>query len=78
MVSFSKGSRQCAGTNLSYAELYLALAGIFRRYGVKGIAGGPNGTLELFETTVDDVAMAADMWVPFVKDGSKGVRVWVK
>ena len=33
LVPFSKGSRQCLGINLAYAELYLVLAGIFRRYG---------------------------------------------
>ncbi|CAG8974551.1 hypothetical protein HYALB_00005824 [Hymenoscyphus albidus] len=32
LVSFSKGSRQCIGINLAKAELFLALATIFRRY----------------------------------------------
>ncbi len=33
MLSFSRGSRQCVGINLAYAEIYLLLASIFRRYG---------------------------------------------
>ena len=34
--------------------------------------------LELFETTEDDVVMAADKFIPWVKEGSKGIRVRVK
>ncbi|KFY46117.1 hypothetical protein V495_02642 [Pseudogymnoascus sp. VKM F-4514 (FW-929)] len=30
LISFSKGTRQCIGINLAYAELYIALARIFR------------------------------------------------
>ena len=32
MLSFSKGTRICLGMNLAYSELYMILAGIFRRY----------------------------------------------
>ncbi|KAM0802103.1 cytochrome P450 [Usnea florida] len=32
MVSFSRGSRMCLGTNLAYAELYLTLGHLFRSY----------------------------------------------
>ena len=32
LVPFSKGSRACLGMNLAYAELYLSIALIFRRY----------------------------------------------
>jgi cytochrome P450 len=77
LVSFTKGTRQCVGINLAYAELYSALASIFRRYGGPE-SPGPEGRLELFETSIDDVEMAADMFIPFVKKGSKGVRVFVK
>lgn len=77
MVSFTKGTRQCVGINLAYAELYTCLASIFRRYGGPE-SMGPEGRLELFETTKEDVEMAADMFIPFVKPGSKGIRVLVK
>jgi len=39
---------------------------------------GPEGMLELFEFTKEDVEMVADMFIPFVKKGSKGMRVLVK
>lgn len=32
LVSFGKGTRMCAGLNLAYAEIYLTLASVFRRY----------------------------------------------
>lgn len=76
-MSFTKGSRQCVGINLAYAELYTGLAAIFRRYSGPD-SSGPEGKLELFETTKDDVVMIADKFVPFVKAGSQGIRVLVK
>ncbi|PSN70347.1 cytochrome P450 [Corynespora cassiicola Philippines] len=35
LVSFSKGSRMCIGMNLAYAELYMGLAAIFRRFNIE-------------------------------------------
>lgn len=75
MVSFTKGTRQCVGINFAYAVMYMTTAAIFRRY------GGPESEgqkLELFETTDDDVVMVADKFIPWVKPGSKGIRVRVK
>lgn len=40
LVSFSRGSRGCLGINLAYAQLYLTLAHLFRRF-----------DLQLYETT---------------------------
>jgi cytochrome P450 len=77
LISFSKGTRQCLGINLAYAELYTTIASIFRRYGGPE-SGGLEGRFELFETTKEDVEIAADMFIPFVKKGSKGIRVFVK
>ncbi|TVY35182.1 Cyrochrome P450 monooxygenase [Lachnellula subtilissima] len=77
LISFSKGTRQCAGINLAYAELYTTLANIFRRYGGPE-STGPEGRFELIETTKLDVEMVADMFLPFVKKGSRGIRVFVK
>jgi cytochrome P450 len=67
LVSFTKGSRQCAGINLARAELYIALAQVFRRF-----------DLELFETDRSDVDIKHDFFVPHPKLDSKGVRVLVK
>lgn len=32
LVPFGKGTRMCGGLNLAYAEIYLTLASVFRRY----------------------------------------------
>ena len=82
MVSFSKGSRICAGINLAYAEVYLGLASLFRRFGSAGVDGvrfdGDEGVLELFETGLEDVEIYSDSFIPFPNWGSKGVRIKVK
>ncbi|KAL1970158.1 hypothetical protein VTN77DRAFT_6563 [Rasamsonia byssochlamydoides] len=66
LVAFSKGSRQCVGINLAYAELYLTLATVLRRF-----------EFENFETTVDDVRVARDFFVGVPKLDSKGIRAVV-
>jgi hypothetical protein len=79
LVSFSKGSRQCIGINLAYAELYLSLARIFRGYGSKDFHGEDDlGYLELFETTSRDVEIVADLFVPRAASDSEGIRIQVK
>lgn len=40
LLAFSRGSRRCVGMNLAYAELYLAVARIFRRFGSRDVRGG--------------------------------------
>lgn len=52
--------------SLAKAELVLALSTIFRRL-----------KFELFETTREDVTLAHDLFLPFPKIGSKGVRIVV-
>ena len=82
LVSFSKGSRQCLGINLAYAEIYLCLARIFSRFGSGGDNGvrmeGDEGVLELFETGLRDVEVYADGFVPLAAEGSQGVRIQVR
>jgi cytochrome P450 len=79
LLSFSKGTRMCIGINLAYAELYLALARMFRAYGSKDVRSeGDAGYFELFETTTEDVELAKDVFIPVARDGSKGVRIMVK
>ncbi|KAF9886373.1 hypothetical protein FE257_011518 [Aspergillus nanangensis] len=64
MVSFSKGSRQCVGMNLARTEMFLVIPKIFRTV-----------DLELFETTVEDVRIIHDLFLPFPKtDSSKATK----
>lgn len=67
LVPFSRGTRACIGMNLAYAEMYMALATVFRRF-----------DLELFETTRADVDLVHDFFNPSVRLDSKGVRAMVK
>ena len=79
MVAFTKGSRNCLGMPLAWAELYLCLSGIFRRFGSVDVRGDDDeGVLELFETDVSDVKIVGDLFFPLVKPGSKGIRVKVR
>ena len=66
--------------NLAYAELYIILAGVFRRYDLYDEAAKQKmPTLALFETTRErDVDIAFDLLVPFPTRGSKGVRAIVR
>ncbi|KAI9878625.1 MAG: hypothetical protein M1830_000392 [Pleopsidium flavum] len=63
LVSFGKGSRQCLGMNLAYAELYLTTATVFRRF-----------EMALFETTIKDIEIERDFFVAVPSLDSKGVR----
>jgi len=67
LVHFSRGTRSCIGQNLANAELFFALAAVFRRF-----------DLELYHTVRADVDVAADYFAPVPRKGSKGVRVLVK
>lgn len=78
LVTFSKGSRQCLGMNLAYAEMYLWLAAVYRRFGSKEVRfESDEGVLELVDTDLSDVEMVADRFSPIVKPESKGVRIRV-
>ncbi|KPI46010.1 Trichodiene oxygenase [Cyphellophora attinorum] len=67
LVSFSKGARRCMGMNVAYAELYIAIATLFRRF-----------QFELYETTRKDIDPVLDFLIPLPEKGSNGVRVLVK
>lgn len=78
LYSFGKGTRQCVGINLAYAELSLTLSKIFRVYGSRGYRRVDDlGVLELFETDYRDVECVADMFIPKMWKGTKGVRIRV-
>ena len=66
LLPFGRGSRICLGINLAYAELYMTLAAVFRRF-----------ELQLFETTQADVEVVHDFVMGVVRLDSKGVRVVV-
>jgi cytochrome P450 len=73
LTIFGGGTRSCLGKALAHAELYLALAKLFRRWGSGGVVGddghcdiraGDTGVLTIFETTPQDCQMAADYFIP--------------
>ena len=61
--------------HIAYAQLYLLVAGIWRRFGGSEEEKGELGWWELFETDKTDVEMHAALFVPFPKASSKGIRV---
>lgn len=67
MISFGRGPRSCVGMQLAYAELFIGLSTLFRRF-----------DFELFETDRAAVDCYMDMFLPRPKLGTKGVRVLVK
>ena len=68
-MAFAKGSRQCAGMTLAYAEMYLAVAAVFRP---------ERFTLRLYETDVSDVEPRHDFLNTSPRLDSKGIRVLVE
>ncbi|RDA94541.1 hypothetical protein CP533_2745 [Ophiocordyceps camponoti-saundersi (nom. inval.)] len=66
LVAFSRGSRQCLGLHLAYAELYLTIATIVRRF-----------DLELFETRREDIVHYREYTLGRPKKPSAGLRVKV-
>ncbi|EEP77514.1 conserved hypothetical protein [Uncinocarpus reesii 1704] len=68
LMSFSKGSRQCIGINLAYAELYLVMSAVIRIFGDR---------FKLFETTLKEVEAKSDYFLP-IPESEKGIRVLVR
>ena len=66
LVNFSKGTRGCLGLNLAYAEIYMTLAAVFRRF-----------EFELYDTKPEDAEPGHDFFNPYPKRPSQGVRVTV-
>ncbi|KAI1440484.1 putative cytochrome P450 [Annulohypoxylon stygium] len=66
LLNFSKGSRQCIGMNLAYAELFMATGMIFRRLGSR---------MKLYETGFEDVESKHHPFMPYPRLDSKGIRV---
>jgi hypothetical protein len=53
--------------SLARSEIYLVISNLLRRM-----------NFELFETTIEDVRVIHDIFIPFVKMDSKGVRFLIK
>jgi cytochrome P450 len=76
LVPFTRGPRACVGMNLAWAEMYICLSTVFRRFGTSVVKDSSDfGMMELYETDAEDVALVRDALFPMPKDGSKGVRV---
>ena len=67
LVSFGRGTRQCIGMNLAYAEMYILLANLFRCC-----------DMEIFETSERDVKFDRDHLVPAAHPKSQGLRVFIR
>jgi cytochrome P450 len=75
LTSFSKGSRQCVGMALAYAELHLLISGIFRRFGSEEVKfERDEGALVLVDADPRDIEVVKDMLVPNIEAGRPGVR----
>ena len=66
MVAFGRGSRICLGMPMAYAEIYITLATLMRRF-----------EFSLYETGRENVEFWQDFVTPQPKPGSLGVRVLV-
>ncbi|KAJ5116547.1 Cytochrome P450, partial [Penicillium angulare] len=66
LAPFSKGTRQCLGMHLAYAEIYLGLAAIVRRFDLK-----------IYKTTVEDMTHYREYAFGHPKKRNAGLRVTV-
>ncbi|KAI9728590.1 MAG: hypothetical protein M1834_007618 [Cirrosporium novae-zelandiae] len=67
LVTFSRGSRQCLAIHMAYAELFLALATVFRRF-----------DMELYDTTRVNIDPKYDYFFPVPEETDERIRVLVK
>ena len=69
LVAFGKGSRSCLGLNLGSAELYMALAGVFRNLG---------RSMKIVDTVKErDVDICRDILTPAMREDTRGIKVVV-
>lgn len=60
-------------------EMYLWLSSLYRRFGSTEVRfEGDKGLVELVDTTIEDVKIAPDCFVPNIKKGREGVRIRVR
>ena len=66
-MAFSRGSRQCLGIELGKAELYMGIAGVFRRFG---------GRMKVVDTVHErDLEISHDTFTPTARKKSKGMMI---
>lgn len=68
MLAFGRGPRSCVGINLAYAELYVVIATVFRRF--------PD--IELYNTTWQDMEPYHDYFAGMVRRESRGLNVKIR
>lgn len=69
LVVFGGGTRMCVGLNLAWAELYLTVAAVVRRFG---------GTMKFHDVVFErDVKIVTDGFNPLPSRESKGLRVMI-
>ncbi|KAJ5663377.1 hypothetical protein N7507_004108 [Penicillium longicatenatum] len=66
LVNFSKGSRNCLGMHLAYAEIYLAFATLIRQF-----------EFELYDTAEKDITFTRDFGTPYPDEGNFNLKVLV-
>ena len=66
IVAFGKGSRNCIGIHLAYAQLYMCVAAMCGRY-----------DLEMYQTDQKDVTPTRDLFTAGPRLDSKGIRIMV-
>ncbi|KAJ0426891.1 cytochrome P450 [Aspergillus carlsbadensis] len=66
LVQFGRGSRMCVGLNLAYAELFLVIATLVRRF-----------DMEIYETPKARIEFARDFGTPWPEEGGLSVRATV-
>ncbi|KAJ5737491.1 uncharacterized protein N7483_002616 [Penicillium malachiteum] len=67
LVNFSKGTRNCLGINLAYAELYITIARLVREF-----------DFTLYKTTWKNLACARDFMAPYPEEGNMRFKVQVE
>ena len=76
LMTFSQGARQCLGMQLATAEILLVHSEMWRRFGSRD-DHGKDGWWELFETDRSDTDMVSDLFLPYPRADSKGIRAKV-
>ncbi|KAL4879217.1 cytochrome P450 [Aspergillus karnatakaensis] len=66
LVNFGRGSRICLGINLAYAELFLVIATLVRRF-----------DMEIYETPKTNIEFARDFGTPWPLEGGLSVRATI-
>jgi hypothetical protein len=61
--------------HLAYAEMYILIAAIFRRFGSCEVCfESDERVLELFDTREEDVEVVGELFLPVLRKGSEGIR----